>query len=93
VTASATTVRNAVSGLNAGKNVGVWTVRSPQEVQQLFDEMTQGGASATWKGYPGQVVELPDGTQIGLRGMSRSGGPTIDIRIPGEDPWKIHIGP
>ena len=55
-------------------------------------DLTRGGKPATWKNYGGQVIERPDGIQVGLRSTSRSGGSTIDIRIPGQNFLKIHIG-
>jgi len=88
-------VDEVLSGLSKGKNSGVWTVPDQSTLQSTFDELTQGGTSTTWKDYNGTVYELPDGTQIGMRSMSSlrsGGGPTIDIRVPGQDPSKIHIG-
>lgn len=81
-----------LGGLSKGKSPGVWTVPGESTSQSTFDDLTQGGARTTWKNYNGSVYELENGTQIGLRGSSTFGGPTIDIRIPGQDPFKIHVG-
>lgn len=43
--------------------------------------------------YDGQYFKLADGTLVGLRNKSSSGGATIDINVPGQaQPFKIHIG-
>lgn len=42
--------------------------------------------------YKGTQVQLPDGTLVGLRGASKSGGPAIDIRYPDGSTAKIHVG-
>ncbi|MGO8877649.1 MAG: RHS repeat-associated core domain-containing protein [Acidimicrobiales bacterium] len=84
-------VQQMLSNLQPGRNPGVWTVNSDQELNQVFDELTENGSPTTWKGYDGSVYELPDGTQVGLRGSSSTGGATIDIRTSAGDQWKIHI--
>lgn len=86
-------VQQVLSGLSSGRDPGVWTVPSEGDLQQLYEDLTENGTPTTWKNYSGQVEELPDGTQIGIRSISRSGGSTIDIRSPsGADQWKVHIG-
>jgi hypothetical protein len=37
------------------------------------------------------MVELPDGTKVGLRDVSRSGGKTIDIVLPDGKVIKVHV--
>ena len=85
-------VDEVLNNLPKGKQSFVRTVPDEQTLQSTFGELTRGGTPTTWKGYNGQVFELQDGTQIGMRGTSSSGGSTIDIRVPGQDPFKIHIG-
>ncbi len=85
-------VDEVLNGLPRGKQGFVRTVPDEATLQSTFEELTQGGTPTTWKGYGGDVFELPDATQIGLRSTSRSGGSTIDLRIPGQDPVRIHIG-
>jgi hypothetical protein len=60
-------------------------------LNQTFDAMTQGGTPSSWQGYQGNVVRLPDGTEVGLRTGSKSGGATIDIHVQGKTPMKVHI--
>lgn len=91
-TAGARSVGQVLDDLPQGRQAFVRIVPDEATLQATFEELTQGGAPTTWKGFAGDVFELPDGTQIGMRGASSSGGATIDIRIPGHDPFKIHIG-
>ncbi len=43
--------------------------------------------------YPGDMVVLKNGTRIGFRTTSRSGPPTINIQIPGQQAIKIKFLP
>lgn len=54
--------------------------------------MSRGGSQLE-SSYPGTLVRLPDGTTVGLRGASRSGGPTVDARLPGGQTVKVHVDP
>lgn len=79
--------------LPPGKNKGVHVVRSERELRDLWAELKQDGELIPGRGggkYEGWY-RLPDGTEVGLRTTSKSGGPTIDIRVPGSSGWKIHI--
>jgi hypothetical protein len=50
------------------------------EAEAMFKELTERGVEATPAGYPGRMIQLPDGRgQIGLRRVSKSGPPTIDV--------------
>ena len=90
--ASASTVDDALSALGAGRSGGVRTVGSAGELDDLFAQLSRGG-EVVENSYPGKLVRLPDGTTVGLRGASKSGGPTIDIVKPGRAPTKVHVGP
>ena len=68
----------------------MYEVDTPEEMQRLFDELSRGG-EPMGTDYPGELDRLPDGSTVGLRDSSRSGGPTIDITRPGEPPAKIHL--
>ena len=49
--------------------------------ERLFQELTQGGKDITPAGYPGTLIELPNGRgTIGYRPASKSGPPTIDVK-------------
>lgn len=87
------TVDKALAALQPGRSVGVSTVKTAAELQQLFDNMTFWGKPAQGSSYPGTFVELPDGTTVGLRQTSKSGGPTIDITHPNGTTQKVHVKP
>ena len=78
---------------SAGLNQGVRVVGNEAELQGLFNEISQGGTTVTGSSYPGTLVRLSDGSLVGLRGASRSGGATIDITGPTGQTLKIHIAP
>jgi hypothetical protein len=48
----------------------------------LFGHLTKGGKANTPAGYPGTGIDLPGGGWVGMRPVSKSGPPTIDIDIP-----------
>lgn len=77
--------------LPKGKQDHVREVGSDAELQAKYDEMARGGEKFTRPGYPGEWVRQPDGTEIGIRNSSKSGGRTIDVRHPDKSPEKVHI--
>ncbi|WP_029893859.1 hypothetical protein [Nocardia brasiliensis] len=83
-------VRDIVESLPKGKNKGVRTVPGDEDVEALYDRLARNGEKIDWPNYDGEVVRLPDGTEIGLRGSSRSGGKTIDIKYPDGSVGKVH---
>jgi hypothetical protein len=51
------------------------------EAERMFQELTQGGNDVTPAGYPGTLIELPNGRgTIGYRPASKSGPATIDVK-------------
>jgi hypothetical protein len=54
-----------------------------KEADHLFDDLTKGGTANTPPRYPGIGVALPGGGWVGLRRISKSGPPTIDVDVPG----------
>ena len=95
--ADATSVGDSLKGLPKGRSPGVRTVGSDAELDQVFEDMSRGGTPMQRPGYGGssggRAVRLPDGTEVGLRGGSDSGGRTIDVRYPGASGTgpKVHI--
>jgi RHS repeat-associated protein len=79
-----------LAGLRESK-ANIYEVDSAEELQALYDELSRGGEPATPEGYNGEMVKLPDGTRVGLRNTSGSGGPTIDIHQPGQPVVKVHL--
>jgi hypothetical protein len=84
-------VRAELSQLPKPKHYPV--VRSEAELNDLFGRLSQGGRPAPHPTYRGPRVELPDGTKIGWRASSKSGGATIDIKYPDGTATKVHVQP
>ncbi len=90
--ADAGSVESAITALDGGRSAGVYTVSSPDELESLYGELSAGGSPVEGS-YPGESVELPDGTRVGIRPTSGSGGPTIDVRLPDGTNLKVHVSP
>jgi RHS repeat-associated protein len=88
---SASSVQNALSALDAGRSTGVRVVQSAEDLGNLFDELSEGGTPVESSGYPGKLVQPADGTTVGLRAESASGGPAIDIKLPTGELLKVHV--
>jgi RHS repeat-associated protein len=84
-------VASVLNGLRVGRHADVKLVSSVDELNALFRELTSGGKAVQGGTYPGRLVKLPDGTTVGLRSQSKSGGPTVDIKLPDGSVRKIHI--
>jgi filamentous hemagglutinin len=73
-----------------------FNVESEAELQELYDEIT-ASADRTVPGgprYPDGFKIQSDGTRIGLRSESQTGGKTIDVFPKGsKNGYKIHIKP
>ncbi|WP_212748683.1 hypothetical protein [Nocardia cyriacigeorgica] len=86
-------VRDTVlSRTSKGNNKPNRQVDTDQELESLYKDLTREGKPSSMRDYDGEVKELPDGTKIGLRNYSESGGRTIDIWYPGRSaPVKVHL--
>jgi hypothetical protein len=87
----AETVKKALSGLRHGRSPHVFEVDTPDQMTKLFEELSRGGKPITPSRYRGTMVELSDGTTVGMRTTSKSGGPTIDIKTPDNVEIKVHL--
>lgn len=85
-------IREALLELPRGRSHGIRQVPNAAELKELFDIWSRGGSAAPKPTYDGIRIELPDGTVVGLRHTSESGGPTIDINFPNGRQRKVHIG-
>jgi hypothetical protein len=83
-------VDEVLSGLRVGRNAPNLEVDTAEQLHATFDELSAGG-TAVESAYPGKLVGLADGTRIGLRGTSRSGGETIDVFKPDGTYLKVHL--
>jgi uncharacterized protein RhaS with RHS repeats len=79
--------------LARGNRPDVRVVASPVELQNLFRTWSRGATAIKGSTYPGSSMKLPDGTIVQIRDFSRSGGPTIDVRLPSGEPIKVHVKP
>jgi hypothetical protein len=61
------------------------------EAEKLFQQLTVDGRIIANPTYKGTLVKLPDRSIIGLRPASKSGGPAIDVNVPGLGIDKIHF--
>lgn len=76
-----------------GTSGKAYNIKSETELTSLFGKLTIGAKDVGAKNYDGTMKMLPDGTRIGLRETSETGGKTIDI-FPGKGtPYKIHVEP
>jgi hypothetical protein len=93
---SADDIRRVLEKLPQGTDPQIKEVRSPEELERLWEWMTQNGienpnlysdpAKGEWK-------RLPDGTRVGWREAADSTNqPALDVRFPGKDGYnKVHI--
>ncbi|WP_026204408.1 hypothetical protein [Actinomycetospora chiangmaiensis] len=73
-----------------GANDRVRQVPDDEAVRALAEQLREDGVPYTRGSYPGTWVTAADGTRIGLRETSGSGGPTLDIEFPNGESWKVH---
>lgn len=73
-----------------GRNDRVRQVPDDETLRALAERLRDGGVPYTRGSYPGTWVTAADGTRIGLRETSGSGGPTLDIEFPNGESWKVH---
>ncbi|MEV5002325.1 hypothetical protein [Nocardioides sp. LML1-1-1.1] len=67
-------------------------VDSDADLQKVWDELRDGGKLLARKDPAHSAwYELEDGTRVGLRGYSTSGGRTIDIELPTGGTRRVHI--
>ncbi|QEN15458.1 hypothetical protein ACRDU6_24700 [Mycolicibacterium sp. ELW1] len=86
-------VHKRVDPLPPGKNRGVKVLPNAAAVEALYAELTKNGKQLPSGTYKGEWQVLPDGTKIGFRPDSKSGGPTVEIWNPdGSKMWDVHVG-
>jgi hypothetical protein len=91
-------IRRVVDKLPEGERPSIREVRSPEDLQNLWNWARQHGEEIP-NGYgdpsKGTRYRLPDGTLIGQRWAAESNGkPVLDIDVPGHGGYtKVHINP
>jgi hypothetical protein len=90
-------IGSVINKLPVGDKPWIREVRTPQDLQNLWNWMKQNGTEIPDSyGGSGKGVEftLPDGTRIGQRFAGESTGqPALDTNVPGKGYVKIHINP
>ncbi|WP_082969605.1 type VII secretion target [Mycobacterium kyorinense] len=84
--------RNAIKGLPKGTKPNFLEIRSGEDLRSFWNWLTQGVPDSTGTGYPGTQRVLSDGTIVGIR-ESEKFGPTMEIRSPNKDYFKVHVNP
>lgn len=82
---------DVLASLRRGRSAPHRQVDSVAELRRVFRELTRDGSPMGAGSYPGQRLLLEDGTTVGLRETSRSGGATIDIVRPNGQTVKVHL--
>lgn len=87
-------VHNIVDPLPPGERKGVKVLPTPEQIANLYNQLTQNATplpTGTYgKGF-GKWASLPDGTRIGYRPESESGGPTVEIWYPDGRETDVHL--
>ncbi|BBZ43482.1 hypothetical protein [Mycobacterium parmense] len=95
---SADEIRKVLDGLPEGDKPSIREVRSPDDLEKLWNWMKRNGVGAPNRyrnPAKGEWVKLPDGTDIGRREAARSTDrPALDVHLPGPDGYiKVHVNP
>ena len=77
-----------------GKSGNAFNVKTETELNGLWGRISSEAKPMNAQNYNGMMRELPDGTRMGLRNASETGGKTIDV-FPngGSNGYKVHIDP
>lgn len=84
-------VADVLDELPHGIQKKVRVVRDDAELHALYARIARGATPADVAGYDGIMMRRPDGVLVGIRGGSKSGGPTIDVRYPSGAKGKVHV--
>jgi hypothetical protein len=79
-----------------GSGPKVREVASEADLKEYFDALTRNGSTdITPPGFPGRMVQLPDGTIVNWRTQSKTTGsvPTIDVNPGNGQNFKVHVNP
>ena len=97
---NAADMKGVLDKLPQGSQPNIREVRTPADLQNLKQWMTQGGADGQNRyGDPGRGAwkVLPDGSEVGERYAAKSTGTnSLDIDLKsanGAEHWKVHINP
>ena len=89
---TAALVDEALAGTSAGSNTGILVVNDAQQLETIYSRLAAAGRPVAGPStYPGREVILQDGTRVGIRATSKSGGPAIDINPGNGSKITIHV--
>jgi hypothetical protein len=84
-------VDRVLSRLRPGRRAPHLEVDSQAKIDEVWQELSVGGTAYS-SGYKGTMVELADGTLVGYRLTSASGGATVDVfRASDRTHIKVHL--
>jgi hypothetical protein len=83
-------VDETLAGLRQGRSPPHLEVDTPEQLRSVWDELASRGTPVA-SPYPGELEQLPDGTRIGYRAASKSGGATIDVFKADGTHIKVHL--
>jgi hypothetical protein len=83
-------IDRVLSRLRPGRRKPNLEVDTPADLDKVWAELSVGGKPIN-SGFPGIHLELPDGTTLGYRASSRSGGPTIEVTTTSRIVVKVHL--
>ncbi|MFE4194428.1 hypothetical protein ACFRJ9_01045 [Paenarthrobacter sp. NPDC056912] len=87
-----TSIDDVLSRLPEGIQPGFKTVKNDAELKAVYDSLAPNSTPILNRtNYDGTWVRRPDGSEIGLRNTSDTGGRTIDIVYPDKTYVKVHI--
>jgi hypothetical protein len=87
-------VHKIVDPLPPGENKGVKVLPTPQQIEDLYNQLTENATPlppGTYGKGLGKWASLPDGTRIGYRPTSEWGGPTVEIWYPDGKKVDVHL--
>jgi ABC-type transporter Mla subunit MlaD len=83
-------VDRVLSRLRPGRRKPNLEVDTSADLDRVWAELSVGGKPIN-TGFPGIHLELPDGTRVGYRPYSKSGGPVIGITNTDGTVIKVHL--
>jgi hypothetical protein len=91
VPASRSLIEDVLDELPPGRNPWVAVVETEDDIWAHSLTFSQGGDPIAGTTYKGPFVRLPDGTTVGFRPTSSSGGATIDLTWSDGSRRRVHV--
>ena len=79
-------------GVSSGRRIVPREVDTPEEVRQVYEELSAGGQRIEGTSLPGEMVLLPDGTRVMYRPVAGSTTlPVTEVHSPDNGSFKVHL--